>query len=336
MSILNKIDLALEYIKAGKPRKAEEIYLQILDTDEKNNVILSFLGLLYMNWGKFKKAERVLEKAYAINKSQTTIETLALVKEELKKDKEAGKYFSEIIDTSKNYNVINKYIRLLLKHKKHSQAVDISEKLVKLFPLKKEAQSILIESYIHNGQLKEAYMLSNKLLNNYPKYSDSWLWHGILTEMLFRDDIKAEKCFKNVLKYGDKNKGYYNLSVSAHKRGDLKKSLYYTKKYAKFEAIPISSMFSKANIYMKLRDFKKGIKCYTNSVIAGSLSDPTDSISKLKKLWNGKCYKDETLFIYGDQGIGDIIMSLYDFTTGLEREGSKSLYGRYMVDFIFG
>ena len=308
MDVLREINSAFEYIKKGKFKTAENIYLELLKTDEKNNIILSFLGLLYINWDKPKKAETVLEKAYKINKSQTTIESLALVKDRLNKRKQALKYFEEIADTTKNYDILDKYIKLLLRLNKNSKASEVAEKLVELFPLKKEAHSRLIETYINAGKLKEAYILAQKLTIKYPKYSGSWLWWGILREMLFQDDIGAEECFKKVLKFGDKYKGYYNLSVNAYKRGYYKKAWDYTNKYSRYEILPNSSLFGKANICMKTRRFKQGIRYYSDYIHLERFKDPTDEIYKLKNIWDGKRYKDETLFIYGDQGAGDLIM----------------------------
>ena len=308
MDIVLEVNRAIEFNKQKQYTKAEKIYLDILKNNDKNAVILSLLGLLYMNWGKPKKAEKHLKSSYDINKNITAAEGLALLNNKLFKDKEAEVYFEEIIDKTKNFEVLDKYVKYLLNQKMHTKALKYAEKTAKLFPLKKECYPNLIESYISTGELKKAFDTALKAIQTYPKYGEGWLWFGLVQEIILHDDKEAEKCFKMALQLGNKKTAYYNLAINSYKQDNYKKADYYIKKYRKYEGVHISSNFTLSVINMKQRKFKTGLRYYYDYVLIDSLTKENSSISKLKRLWNGKSYKDKTIFIYGDQGIGDLFM----------------------------
>lgn len=309
MNMLEDINKALEYTKNKKYSAAEKIYLNLLKQNNPGNkVIYSFLGLLYMDWGKYKKSEKFLEQAYNLCKNQVATESLAIVKDYLNKTKDAVQYYEEIIDTTKNYEVFNRYIPLLIEKKKYKKAVNYAEKFVKIYPFRKESYVALAESYVNTGRLKEATNIALKLIHNYPKYWGGWLWYGLMQEILFNDNVEAEKCFKKVLKYGNKTKGYHNLGVNASKQGHLEKSLQYMKKYYQHSGDLRTYWFNLCNICMYRRQFKKGIKYYANFIHYERLADKDKAEHKLKNIWDRKIHKNEVLFVYGDQGIGDLIM----------------------------
>lgn len=307
MDVLNEINKALDCTKSGDLKSAEKIYLSI-SKETNGSVALPFLGLLYLSQKKYKKSEKIFETANKSLKSKTISEGLALVKYYLNKPKEALKYFQELEGKTKNPEILDRYTHLLLKKEKYIKAMEIAEYYIKLCPLKKEAQCLLIETYIHNGKLKEGYNIATKLIQNYPKYWGSWLWYGLLQEMLFCDDIGAEKSFKNVVKYGEKHQGYYNLAINASRRWDLDKSLYYTKKAFQYNLIKTPTLFSKMTIAMRKRQFKKGIRMYHDYIHQNRFLKKDDPLALLKNIWDGKTHKDKTILIYGDQGIGDLIM----------------------------
>ena len=66
MELVEEIKRAVEYTKQKEYKKAEKLYLELLKEYPDNNTVLSFLGLLYLNQNKFKKAETYLEKSYKL------------------------------------------------------------------------------------------------------------------------------------------------------------------------------------------------------------------------------------------------------------------------------
>lgn len=303
MDVVEEIKRAIEYTKQKKYKKSEEIYRSILKLDPENVMALSCLGLLYLNIGLFKKSEKYLEKSNQIQTSNSVKEGLALVKYYSNKTDEAIKYFEEVISTTKNYDIYDKYITVLIDRKKYKKAYEIAQKATELFPIKKEAKHNFIYCSICVGKLKESFKLAEQLVRQYPKYSQGWDILGLLYEMLYHDEDMAKRCYKMILKCGNKNEAYYNLAINANKNNDYKKALYYAKKIKTNTINETSKNFLLASIYFRQRKYKKGYEYYVKK----ENKFDTTRIDK-SKFWNGKTYKKETLLVHCDQGVGDCIM----------------------------
>ena len=305
MDIISEIKKAIEYTKQKRFSDAEKIYKNIITLDSENALAVSCLGLLYLNVGKFKKSEKYLEKAFSINKSIATAEGLGIVKYYLNKYGEACEYFEPIINTTKNYDVYDKFIETLLEMNKFSLAYNYAEQCCRKFPFKPEAISKLIYCSINVGKLKEAFVLAEQLVKNFPTFGDGWIKMGLVYEILFHDDKAAKNCYEKAYACGDKEIAYYNLAINADKTGEPDKALGYIKKIYHQYPDRGSINFMTAAVYFHKRDFKNGYKYYIHKeehVASNHL------MAKLKRPWDGKTYKQETVLVYGDQGAGDCMM----------------------------
>ncbi len=306
MDLVTEVKRAVEFTKNNEFVKAERIYKTLLKDNKDNPLILSFLGLLYLNMGLYKKAEKYLTLAYQLQHNFAVAEGLALTKYYLSKETESIKYFEEVIDKTKSFDVFDKYVNILLNNFKHTKALTYAKKCYELFPLKKESILNLVYSYMHVGEFKEAFSLCEQLVKQYPKYGEGWLKLGLIYEVYLHDEKVAKMCYQNVLKYGDKEAAYYNLAVNANKTGDYDKALEYLKKLKKTSNIEESFNFSMAVTYFKKRMFKKAYQYYVKK--EQDLFEKDSLVHQLKRLWDGKVYKDEILLIFCDQGVGDCIM----------------------------
>ena len=97
MNKLESIQKAIEYTQNKDFKNAEKIYLTLLDQNPKDEPIWEVLGLLYMQLGRLKKAEKTLEKAFGINKSPQIIPHLAKVKTILGKFSERLYLYIELV-----------------------------------------------------------------------------------------------------------------------------------------------------------------------------------------------------------------------------------------------
>ena len=77
MEIAEQVNQALKFVKERNYISAEKIYLELLEKQSENHIILSFLGYLYLETKKYKKAEQQFEKAYSINQTETILSGLA-------------------------------------------------------------------------------------------------------------------------------------------------------------------------------------------------------------------------------------------------------------------
>ena len=315
MNIVDEVKKAVEYTSKKKYKEAEKIYKEILTLEPDNAIVLSCLGLLYLNIRMFGKAKKYLLKSASISPISATLEGLGLLYYYTKNEKLAVEYFEKVIDKTNNPEVFERYIDILLDKKRLTKAMELAEKYVKFYPFSKEAQEYYGACLMSLGKFNQAYNLFNKLVKTHPKYWKAWQDLGLVYEMYFHDEEMAKLCYENIVKCGNKYVGYSNLIINASKRFALDEAFEYIRKFDRFcrsknkdynklnEYNNIN--FSKSVVYFKHRDFMKAYKYYIKGPADKMEAKPLD---KLKNFWDGKTYKGETLLLYLDQGIGDGIM----------------------------
>ena len=315
MSVIEDVKQAVKYTSEGKYKEAEKLYKAILIEEPNNSVVLSCLGLLYLNLALFDKAKKYLLKSYSISPHSTTIEGLGLLYYYRKDNNKAIEYFDKIINKTKNFEVFEKYIDIMLEDKKHSKAFSIAEKYKERYPLKKEADAKLGLCLMHIGKFPKAFNIFTRLVKQYPKYAEAWQKLGLIYEMYYHDEEMAKHCYENVVNCGDEFCGYANLLINASKRFDFDDAFEYIKKIDRIikktnpdktsSDFYMDINFTKAVVYFKHREFLKAYKYYIKRPYDFMKLKPLD---KLKNFWDGKTYKNETLLVYFDQGVGDGIM----------------------------
>ena len=67
MDVVAEVKRAIKYTENKKYAKAQLIYQDILKIDKNNSIVLSCLGLLYLNTKYFKHAERKWNKQKKLN-----------------------------------------------------------------------------------------------------------------------------------------------------------------------------------------------------------------------------------------------------------------------------
>ena len=306
MDVITQVKKAIALTQEKDFNSAGKIYLDILKQDKNNPTVLSLLGLLYLNIGELNLAKRTLTKSNKLKPNNpTTIEALGFVMYNLGEFKKACDYFDTVITTTKNYEVYEKFINSLIELRVYAKAYELGMRANSLFPLNKDIMSALVYACIYTGHLNEAIKISQQLLSAHPKFSQSWLRQGLVQEVIFHDEISAQKCYKTAIKYGDKISAYYNLAISYNKIKERKKALYYIKKVINKVGLSANSCFILATIYFCQRKIKQGFKYYS---MKDSYKDTDEPVKRLKRLWDGKPCKNEVLHVFSDQGIGDCLM----------------------------
>lgn len=306
MDIITQVKKAIALTQEKDFNSACKIYLDILKQDKNNPTVLSLLGLLYLNIGELNLAKRTLTKSDKLKPNNpTTIEALGFVMYNLGEFKKACDYFDTVITTTKNYEVYEKFINSLIELRVYTKAYELGMRANSLFPLNKDIMSAFVYACIYRGHLNEAIKISQQLLSSYPKYAQSWLRQGLVQEVIFHNDREAQKCYKTALKYGEKSIAYFNLAISYNKTKEHKKAAYYINKVIKHNGLTSNNSFTLATIYFSQRKLKKGFKFYA---LKDALIQKNPKLPNLKNQWNGKRCKDETLYVFCDQGIGDNIM----------------------------
>ena len=105
MNIVDEVKKAVEYTSKKKYKEAEKIYKEILTLEPDNAIVLSCLGLLYLNIRMFGKAKKYLLKSASISPISATLEGLGLLYYYTKNEKLAVEYFEKVIDKTNNPEV---------------------------------------------------------------------------------------------------------------------------------------------------------------------------------------------------------------------------------------
>lgn len=332
MGIMEDIHIAMNYMSCGNFDKAEIIYKNLLKQDENNAVVLSMLGGLYFNIRDFKSAKKYLEKSDSIKPLDATNEWLGLTYYCLGKLSLAQEYLGRAIDKTKNFDVFEKYIDCLEKKDDQKTAYIVAEKAYKMFPLKPEAIAQYADCCLSIGKFEEALAYSKQVVQNFPKYGIGWIVLGMVAELYLRDEGLAKDCYQNALECGEKRKGYYNLTINALRNRDYESAHKYIRKIYRGKDKDEWLNFIYACLYFKERKFKKAYKYY---IYKESQVGPKHPINKLKKPWDGKRYKDETLLVFCDQGYGDTFMFLrYIYSLKNKFKKVKILIRKEMADIV--
>lgn len=307
MGIMEDIHTAMKYMSCGEYIKAEKIYKDVLNQDGNNAVVLSMLGGLYFNMRDFKQAKKYLEKSDSIKPLDATNEWLGLTYYCLGKFEKAQIYLEKAVDKTKNFDVFEKYIDCLEKKDDPKTAYIIAEKAYKMFPLKPEAIAQYADCCLSIGKFEDALNYSIQVTRNYPKYGIGWIVLGMVAELYLRDENLAKECYQTALRCGEKRKGNYNLALNALRNSDYQSAHKYLRKIYRGKDKDVWLNYIYACLYFKERKFKQAYKYY---IYKEPQVGPKHPINKLKRPWDGKRYKDETLLVFCDQGYGDTFMFL--------------------------
>jgi tetratricopeptide (TPR) repeat protein len=103
-----KFNLAAAYERIGEYDKAEAIFMELLELDKNNPVVLNYLGYMYADQGiKLKEAEKLIKKALKIDPDNGAyLDSYAWVMYKLKKYNEALKYQLLALESNQNEDAI--------------------------------------------------------------------------------------------------------------------------------------------------------------------------------------------------------------------------------------
>lgn len=306
MELVEQIKQAVEYTKQKEFKKAEQLYLELLRDYPENPSINSFLGVLYFNLDKYKKAEKYLEKSYKLLPSKTIVLYIGMSKFFQTKYNSAVFYLEEGLKENKTYDVYFALINSLSQSRRNKEAYEYALEAHKKFPTDEKILYYLSYSALQSGLFKESEQYCKKLLRLNPKSANGWFLNGLQAEALYGDEKLARESYRLMVKFGDKTSGYTNLAISYLKNPKTRqKAYYYLKKVQKIAPDKKSLNFLFATYYFTKKQFKKGYRYYID--IDKETQDDIDWYARFKRPWKGGAYKKQILFVYGDQGAGDQI-----------------------------
>lgn len=298
ISLLNK---AIALTQKGYVREAEALYLELLKQEPSNYLLLSTLGLFYVNVRDFAKASEYLQKACKINETAGTVSALGFAEFEQQEYEKASEILERALNFGETPDIYNKLILSLFQIKNYKKAVEYSVKMYEKYPQNTDAISHMVKALTQSGNLIEAEKLCVGYLKEHQDSASLWFHLGYLKELIYSDDKQACQCYQQALELGN-NEAYYNIAVSYQKQGDFQKAEEYYNKMLEFYPKDIDTLTSLGMCKLTQKKFKEGYDLFF-------LRDKSALDKKTSNPWsvNGNKEWNNEVVVLCDQGFGDHI-----------------------------
>ena len=299
MISVETLNKAIELTKKGNIKEAEALYLELLSNEPKNYIILSALGLFYINRKDFNNASKYLKKACEINKTFGNLSALGFVEYEQENYKESAKILEQSLKYGENSDIYNKLILSFFHIKDYENAIKYSAIMHQKYPKDINAISNMIKSLTQSGKLLEAEKLCIQHLKENQNSASLWFHLGLLKEVIYCDDKLACECYKMALELGSKE-SYHNIAVSYQKQKKYGKAEEYYKKMLEYNPNSIETKTSLGMFYLSQKKFKEGYELFFQRNNQ-TLKDFNHNF------WQPNLKIDKEVVVIGDQGFGDHI-----------------------------
>ena len=298
VEVLNK---AIALTQNGYIKEAEALYLELLSNEPENYLLLSAVGLFYVNIKDFDKASEYLKKACEINETIGTVSALGFAKFEKRDFDSAAEILEKALSLGENPDIFNKLILSLFQIKNYKKAVEYSVKMYEKYPDNTDAISHMVKALTQSGKLMEAEKLCVGYLRENPDSASLWFHLGFLKELIYSDDKQACECYKQALELGN-NEAYYNIAVSYQKQKNYEKAEENYNKMLELYPNDIDTLTSLGMCKLTQKKFKEGYDLFF-------LRDKSTLDKKTNNPWGvgGNKNWEDKVVVLCDQGFGDHI-----------------------------
>lgn len=316
---IETLNKAIALTQNGYVREAEALYLKLLEDDSNNYIVLSSLGLFYVNVKDYEKASIYLKKACEINETLGTVSALGFAEFEQKNFEKSAEILKRALSYGENSDIYNKLILSLFQIKNYKKAVDYSTKMYEKYPENTDAISHMVKALTQSGKLIEAEKLCVGYLRKHLDSASLWFHLGYLKELIYSDDKQACECYKKALELGN-NEAYYNIAVSYQKQGFYEKAEGYYEKMLECYPNDIDTLTSLGMCKLAQKQFKEGYELFfqrDKSTLDKKTLNPW-RVNATNKIW------EDEVVVLCDQGFGDHIQFIRYLP--LLRNNVKKLY----------
>ena len=303
MNLLEQVNKAILLAKQGKNAAAEKLYLELLERYPDDIRILPFLGWFYISTSQYNKAVNIFEKINRSTKNINVITGLGLAYYHTNRFKEAYENLKIAADANPAFDILEKLITCACEKTNHPETVfEYAKKMKSLYPDSPKTWECYILAALCAGHFEDAENYCAELLKNNPNSPELYLSAGLIQEVLYSNYNLALECYLKAVNISHSPAALYNAGLIYSRLKNYKEAEKYLLEAYKTNTDSPSLNTTLYLLYMKMKQFKKGYSYFKKSALeygAGKM---------LKNLWNGKSAINETLYVYGDQGFGDIIM----------------------------
>lgn len=296
LEILKK---AIILTQSGKIKEAEEIYLGLINQEPENHLLLSTVGLFYVNIKNFEQASIYLKKACEIQESFGTVSAYGFAEYEQGNYEKAAAILEYSLKFGENADIYNCLILSLFQIQNIQKAVEYTGRMYEKYPENPNSTTNMVKALTRTGKLIEAEKLCVEYLREHQDAAALWFHLGYLKELIHGDDKQACECYKIAHKMGHDN-ALYNIAVSYTKQSDFENAEKYYKLMLEKYPEDIDTISSLGMCYLTQRKFKEGYE-YFFKRDKGFLNKLTTNPYKI-----GDNLEKEVVVIC-DQGYGDHI-----------------------------
>ena len=321
MSILNK---AIQFHNNNNLEEAEIIYKKIINQDKKNFNAFCLLGTLQVQKKNYDEGIVNLKKSLEIyDKNFIAINNLGLAYFNLENFNLAEKYFLRSIEINQSYfESYNNLGNIFLKKKNYLNALRYYKKCLSI---KNDFKIALLNIAKLLIEIKK-YKLSEKILNKIktidPQNAELYFLRGIIEKRNFKNDSALENLLNSINLKPDYCEAYNEIGFLYYLKKNFDKAEYYWKEAIKIDENFYGAKFNIGWLELLKENFKDGWKNYR---YREKINNSAKLLIKIPKLDNLSNLKEKKLFIYSEQGLGDIIQ-FYRYILLLSKKAKKVFF----------
>ncbi len=340
------INQALDLYKNKDFKKAQDIYIRILNLNPKSVEAHANIGVIYKILGDIQKAISHYVEVIKLNpKHATTYNNLGNAFKDIKNYKMAIKAFHDCIKLEENNyntynnlamvyeatgqlnralqcykkavelnpkytNAINNIAVVLYKQKKYKEAIEIFKIALKIDPKYREVYSNLGATYNKNKDYDNAIKYLEMAIKYMPNHAGAYTNLGNVYNKLYDYKTAAKYHEKSISLDPSGSNAYSNVGTSYKYLSFSNKSIESYKKAIELNPNFENAHFDLATMYLAKEDFKNGWEEYEwrfkKEEMISHMILYKDIFSK-PMLKRNMDIKDKTLLLHSEQGFGDSI-----------------------------
>ena len=190
--------------------------------------------------------------------------------------------------------------------KNYQTAKELLQQAIKLKPEFIEGHNNLGNVFQELGEYQEAIACYQSAIKLNPKYAEAHYNLGKVYKELDNNQ-EAIFCYKNAIKFNPNNaKFYFHLAWIKKDLGQYSSAIANYKKALSISGDYTSAKYNLARLNLATENFSEGWREFEIRHDQGTVSKRVKNILNLKQ-WNGTPF-DGTLYVHGEQGVGDLIL----------------------------
>lgn len=298
-----ELEEALNFHYDQKFDKAEKIYEKIINRDENNFNALYLLGTIKAQKKKFEEAIFLIRKSLSINQNNfIALSNLGTIFFNINRYEDAIIEFrNSILLNSKNSDSYNGLGNVYRKQKKYLLALINYKKSIRLNEKFYIGHYNIVKLLLALEKYNWGQIFLNKLITSYPDNYENYYLQGIIHKRLHKFELAKKGFLKSIKLNPSHDKSYNEIGCLYYFKKDFKNALSYMNKCANVNP-NLKEIYLNIGIVCLLNEnYTEGWKNYCKG-------KNTEQVKSKKPLWAGQLdLKNKKIFIYSEQGLGDVI-----------------------------